>query len=378
MSAEAGTSASVSHGARGLQTPAGRAGRDDWNDVVDRGGAATGAGGPRIRRAPPPRSAERATWPTPSTGWACCSSTSSTSWSVALPGAVLAARPVPARARSRGVSAADFTEAWAHEASIVPMATWPLLRDRRETHIARPWGFDESWRHHEYVETAIGEIARRGPLAPAICPTPRTPAGACRIVVRHRAARRPRGLFRARPTGRDGAPRQLLARVRPRRARHPGAAPRPRVERTRPSASSDDAARGCGVGTAADLADYFRMKAGRCGRAWRNWSTPALGAVRVDGGGNPRTLPLPEWPPRRQSTHGRCSRRSIRDLVPAPDVRCSGSTTVSRFRPRGERKWGSYVLPFLLGDRLVARVDAVGPAARTACSCPARGWRTES
>ena len=53
------------------------------------------------------------------------------------------------------------------------METWPLLRHRRDTHIARPWGFDDIMaEHHEYVETAVGEITRRGPLAPADLPDP--------------------------------------------------------------------------------------------------------------------------------------------------------------------------------------------------------------
>ena len=48
----------------------------------------------------------------------------------------------------------EFTEQWAHEASIIPVETWPLLRHRREAHIARPWGFDSIMaRHNDYVET---------------------------------------------------------------------------------------------------------------------------------------------------------------------------------------------------------------------------------
>src|SRR5713101_3998767 len=36
----------------------------------------------------------------------------------------------------------EFTEQWAHEASIVPVESWPLLRHRRETHRVRPYGFE--------------------------------------------------------------------------------------------------------------------------------------------------------------------------------------------------------------------------------------------
>src|SRR5262249_20673610 len=36
----------------------------------------------------------------------------------------------------------EFTEQWAHEASILPMEAWPLLRHRMEAHRVRPYGFE--------------------------------------------------------------------------------------------------------------------------------------------------------------------------------------------------------------------------------------------
>src|SRR5205085_10569481 len=59
----------------------------------------------------------------------------------------------------------EFTEQWAHEASIVPVESWPLLRHRMETHRVRPWGFESFIkRHADYVAHVLDEVRTRGPL----------------------------------------------------------------------------------------------------------------------------------------------------------------------------------------------------------------------
>ncbi len=67
----------------------------------------------------------------------------------------------------------EFTETWAHEASIVPAATWPLLRaclredDRRLRALAR---FMKE--HAAYADRVLKELRRRGPLGAEELPEP--------------------------------------------------------------------------------------------------------------------------------------------------------------------------------------------------------------
>src|SRR5579864_434975 len=67
----------------------------------------------------------------------------------------------------------EFTEQFAHEASIVPVESWPLLRHRRETHRVRPYGFDVFMEANaDYVARVLDEVRARGPLSADDLPVP--------------------------------------------------------------------------------------------------------------------------------------------------------------------------------------------------------------
>src|SRR5580658_8147512 len=67
----------------------------------------------------------------------------------------------------------EFAEHWAHEISIVPSETWPLLRYRRETDRVRPWGFAKVLEERaDYAAWVLEEVRQRGPLAADDLPPP--------------------------------------------------------------------------------------------------------------------------------------------------------------------------------------------------------------
>ena len=255
-----------------------------------------------------------------------------------------------------------FTEAWAHEASIVPIATWPLLRYRRETHIARPWGFDDIMaEHHEYVEIAVGEITRRGPLGPSDLPDPS-----------HTGRRLPESWYGSVPRavleacfGRGQLAvtmrRQNFSRVFDLTERvippeHFGRA----VERHQSQRELlMVAARACGVGTVADLADYFRMKVGEARpRLAELVEAGRLRPVNVDGWREPAYLHPDARAPRAIAASALLSPFDpVVWFRPRTRRMFEFDYRFEIFIPEAKRSWGSYVLPFLLGDRLAARVD---------------------
>jgi uncharacterized protein YcaQ/predicted GIY-YIG superfamily endonuclease len=258
----------------------------------------------------------------------------------------------------------EFIEQWAHEASIVPASSWPLLRHRRETHRVRPRQFEKFLEANpEYVKLLVGEIRRRGPVSADDLPDPDGPR---RIAIpgwtwgtgvkrQTLEALFGRGVLAAgRRLPNFAREYDLARRVVPakeyRRRLSPAAAMRTLLMQ---------AASGHGIATAADLADYFRMPVGTARPHIQELvASGDLCQVQVEGWTQPAYMPTGTRVPQSITA---CALLSPFDPLiwhrPRAARLFEFEFRFEIFIPREKRRWGTYVLPFLLGDRLVARVD---------------------
>lgn len=256
----------------------------------------------------------------------------------------------------------EWFESWAHEASLLPVAAEPWLRwSKARSEAGETWGGLVRLAREEpaYVEAVYQEVADRGPLLASELSDPRPRSGEW-------WGNRSLGqlaldwLFRI---GRVGIRRvgnfekqwDLIERIIPAEV---AAAPTP---------SEDDALRELlvrsaaahGIGTAEDLIDYFRLpvKAAR----------PRLAELVEDG----RLVPcevegmskvlyrhpdatLPRW------IRGRALLSPFDPVVwhrPRAEGLFDFEYRIEIYVPKEKRQYGYYVLPFLLDERLVARVD---------------------
>lgn len=256
----------------------------------------------------------------------------------------------------------SLVEQWAHEASIVPVEHWPLLAHRRDSHRARPWGFQEFLTARpEYVALVLAEIRARGALAADDLPDPEGhPArlahswyGSVRRATLE--ALFGRGVLAIAGRRPDFARLYDLAErvVPPERAgraldRHAAEREMLRV-----------AARAHGVATAGDLADYWRMTARDARpRLQELADSGEIAPVRVEGWREPG------WIHREARTPARIDAAAL--LSPFDPLVWTRRRTsrlfgfdyrLEIFVPDEKRRFGAYVLPILLGDRLVGRLD---------------------
>src|SRR5262245_43420279 len=258
----------------------------------------------------------------------------------------------------------EFTEQWAHERSILPVESWPLLRHRMETHRVRPWGFEKFLeRQSSYVARALEEIRARGPLSAEDLPEPHdapvrmSDKWGWGMNLKSQVLEAHFGFGRLAVVERlpnFARVYDLAERVIP--AEHHGR----KVEREEAQRELLRlAARSHGISTAGDLADYYRMRIGEARRR----------IVELVGAGELREARVEGWrEPAYLHPDARIARRIEASALLSPfDPVVWNRTRAARlfgfdyrieiFTPQEKRRWGYYVLPFLLGERLVARVD---------------------
>jgi uncharacterized protein YcaQ len=254
----------------------------------------------------------------------------------------------------------EFVEHVAHEASVVPVEHWPLLRQRLSPADRRVRALEAFLSTRAaYAARIIEAVRSQGPLAADGAPAPDEPE----------PERDWWGWSVAKATLEGHFHRGTLA-VAGRRAdfsRMYDLAERviPNEHVTRRVTIEDaertlltSAAHALGVGTAADLADYYRLplKSARR-RVAELASEGVVREVRVEGWRDAAFL----WPsakPRAVSVQAVLS--PFDPLVwyrPRVERLFGFDYRIEIYVPREKRRWGYYVLPFLFGDRLVARVD---------------------
>lgn len=255
----------------------------------------------------------------------------------------------------------EFTEQWAHEASVVRVSDWPLLEHRRQSWT--PWKRDPLRTLEDpdgYLSRILDQVRRDGAVTanqlPEADSLPRKPGDWHRPVQRwaleHHFGRGMLGVRRRLPNFQRvyDLPERLIPDAF---RKNPVSQNEARRQLLRQASAS------LGVATLHDLADYYRMSP--------RDAAPHLDELVEEGTLTP--VRVAGWQQDAYLASTACSPRKI-----------GGASLLSPFdplvwfRPRAERlfgfryrieiyvpaakrQWGYYVLPFRLGDRIVARVD---------------------
>ncbi len=261
----------------------------------------------------------------------------------------------------------ELFEYWGHEASLLPVSLQPLLRWRMERVDVEAW---ESVRRlgrerPEVIEEVLALVTAAGPLRAADTGYERDPARAG-MWDRHPGKSALEYLFFA---GRvTAARRRHFERIYdlPERVL-------PAAVLETPTPSAEDAqrelvrisARCLGVATEPDIGDYFRLpRDASKARVAELAAAGELEIVEVEGWDSPAYL----WPSAKRPR--RVAARALLSPFDSLVWRRERTERLFGFRyrleiytPAAKRLHGYYVLPFLLGEQLVARVDLKADAA---------------
>ena len=256
----------------------------------------------------------------------------------------------------------EWFETWCHEASLMPVEDEPWLRwSKARARQGETWGHLRKFARSEeaYVDAVLAEVRER-PLAPGDLSEPRRVKGGEWWGERSHGAIALDWLFRIGEVGvrrRPGFVKEfdLLERIVP------------AAIRARPTPTEEDshrrllmrAAASHGIAAASDLVDYHRLpKVVAKARIAELVEDGRLIETEVEGWNRPALLHPDAVSPRSIDA---CTLVSPFDPVVWFRERASRlfgfDYRIEIYVPAKKRVYGYYVLPFLLGDELVARVD---------------------
>jgi uncharacterized protein len=291
--------------------------------------------------------------------------------------------------RARDLGPRRLVEYWAHEASLIPPQTWALLNFRMKRALSDSWGGMRrvAEEHPELVKAVFAEVISRGPLTSRQLetalqhdlPRDKTEWGwnwsLVKAAVEH--------LFWAGRISSSGRTSQFerryasLERVLPKAIAAQSISPELRP-------SDEDAfrqlmliaAKAHGVGTEQDLRDYFRLKP--------EMARPALESLVAAGD----LLPVSVEAWKRQAylhkdariprkVHAEALLSPFDSLIWARDRALAlfgFHYRLEIYVPAHLRIHGYYVLPFLYGETIVARVDLKADRAANTLRVHATHW----
>ena len=267
--------------------------------------------------------------------------------------------PHPRSLIGDATAAGELFEYWVHEACHVPTEHHHLYRWRMQSE--HRWGEVRRLvdRRPGFVDEVYRRVEAEGPVAASDLEQRVGPKGSWwdwddgKVALEHlfwsgriAAVRRPTDFARLYDIAERVIPADVLAR------------PTPSEHEARKDLLVL-AARHHGVGTADDLADYHRQKPHLCRPLLSELAEQGrLLTVQVEGWGKPTYLHPDAAVPRRVAARALLS--PFDPLVWHRDrvERLFGFRyRIEIYVPQPKRRYGYYVLPFLLGDRLVARTD---------------------
>ncbi|WP_163710228.1 winged helix-turn-helix domain-containing protein [Mycobacterium timonense] len=258
-----------------------------------------------------------------------------------------------------------LAEYWAHEAALMAVEDWPLLRWRMRQYRHGRWGTHIVKANPRLVDEVVAAVAELGPST----------AGQieAHLASKLSAQRRKKGTWWTRSDTKWVAEALFSSGVLTTATRVGFARHYDLVERVLPAAVlarevDDDealreltlrAATALGVGTEADIRDYFRLSAAQAKPAIAQLLADGdIERVDVDGWSAPAYLRAGRTVPRLdRGTALLCPFDPLIFFRPRVERLFEFHYRIEIYTPAAKRQYGYYVWPLLMDGRLVARVD---------------------